>query len=162
MKIELKWGAKMGAGLTEDYLRAKGFVNHQKLGAEQIITNETLCLHHSELDCDGWVEAFQTYAAQTKYGVLILAKTPENFQYWAKSRPCLREVKGIPEGRLYVYIEHTEDDEGGLQGYICAVRSGAFTNASATVENGRGYLIHANHTYYHGDLKNGSKHGRER
>jgi len=30
MKIELKWGAKMGAGNTEPYLSAKGFVNHQK------------------------------------------------------------------------------------------------------------------------------------
>jgi len=160
MKIELKYGAKMGSGDTQVYLGANGFVNDRKLGAEQLISNETLCLHHSELDKSGWVEAFQAYAAQTKYGVLILAKTPKNFQYWAKSDPCLREVNGIPNGRLYVYIEHTEDDEGGEQGYICAISSGASMRASATVKNGKGYIIHADGTYYHGEIKNGVRHGK--
>jgi len=160
MKIELKYGAKMGSGDTQVYLGANGFVNDRKLGAEQLISNETLCLHHSELDKSGWVEAFQAYAAQTKYGVLILAKTPKNFQYWAKSDPCLREVTGIPEGRLYVYIEHTKDDEGGEQGYICSISSGASTSASATVKNGKGYIIHADGTYYHGEIKNGARHGK--
>ena len=166
-KIETKHGAKMGAGFTKRFLGAKGFKDNEKLGADQIVTNETLGLHHPNLDGDDlignskWVKAFQAYAAATKYGVLILAKTPENFQVWAKSGACLNEVKGIPYGRLYVYIEHTEDDEGGIQGYICAVRRGAESKkASATVKNGRGYLLHANGDYYHGELKKGKKHGK--
>jgi len=159
MKIELKYGAKMGAGHTKRYLRAEGFKEKTPLGADQIITNETLCLHHSELDKNGWVEAFQTYAAQTKYGVLILAKTPENLQHWVKSGPCLREVNGIPEGRLFVYIEHTKNDEGGEQGYICDLSSGDSNTASATVPNGRGYLLHADGEYYHGHLNKGLRHG---
>jgi len=160
MIIELTYGAKMGAGSTERYLSALGFPNETPLGADQIITNESVCLHHSEYNGTEWVKAFQAYAAATKYGVLILAKTPENFQFWAKSKPCLNEVKGIPQGRLNVYIEHTKDDEGGVQGYICAINSGAITSASATVANGRGYLLHANGNYYHGDLKNGNRNGK--
>jgi len=159
MKIELKWGAKMGGHDTEYYLGANGFKNNEKLGADQIIANESLCLHHEGLK--DWVTAYQAYAAATKYGVLILAKTPENFQVWAKSGACLKEVKGIPKGRLYVYIEHTENDEGGKQGYICHIRSDAeFTNASATVMNGRGYLLYADGGYYQGEIKNGDKHGK--
>ena len=42
----------MGAGNTEHYLGAKGFENNKKLGADQIITNESLCFCHSELDGD--------------------------------------------------------------------------------------------------------------
>jgi len=160
MIIELTYGAKMGAGSTERYLSALGFPNETPLGADQIITNESVCLHHSEYNGTEWVKAFQAYAAATKYGVLILAKTPENFQFWAKSKPCLNEVKGIPQGRLNVYIEHTKDDEGGVQGYICAISSGAKTSASATVANGKGYILHANGHYYHGDIKNCNRNGK--
>jgi len=160
MIIELTYGAKMGAGSTERYLSALGFPNETPLGADQIITNESVCLHHSEYNGTEWVKAFQAYAAATKYGVLILAKTPENFQFWAKSKPCLNEVKGIPQGRLNVYIEHTKDDEGGVQGYICHLNSGAKTSASATVKNGRGYILHADGDYYHGDIKDGLKQGK--
>jgi len=166
-KIETKWGAKMGAGDTQDYLKPKGFKDNKKLGAEQIVMNDTLGLHHPDLDGDDlignskWVKAFQAYAAVTKYGVLILAKTPENFMVWAKSKACLKEVTGIPAGRLFVYIEHTKSDEGGIQGYICSVRRDAESiNASATVKNGRGYLLWANGDYYHGDLKNGTRNGK--
>ena len=160
MIIELTYGAKMGAGDTERYLSALGFPNETPLGADQIITNESVCLHHSEYNGTEWVKAFQAYAAATKYGVLILAKTPENFQFWAKSTPCLNEVKGIPQGRLNVYIEHTKDDEGGVQGYICHLNSGAKTSASATVANGKGYLLHADGDYYHGDIKNDNRNGK--
>ena len=45
MKIEMN-GAKMGAGYTHQYLGANGFSNNQKLGVDQIITNESLCLLH--------------------------------------------------------------------------------------------------------------------
>jgi len=159
MKIELKWGAKMGSGDSKDYLGANGFKNNEKLGADQIIANESLCLHHGGLK--DWVTAYQAYAAATKYGVLILAKTPENFMVWAKSKACLTEVKDIPEGRLYVYIEHTESDEGGTQGYICSIHNDAeSTGASATVANGRGYLLWASGNYYHGNLKDSKMHGK--
>ena len=45
-----------------------------------------------KLDCAEWVEAFQTYMAETKYGVLILANTLKNSQYCAISHPWLKEV----------------------------------------------------------------------
>jgi len=157
-KLEIHHGAKMGAGTSKEHLEPNGFNDSQPLGAASIITNEDLSLHHDNLGHKRWLEAYAEYAASTKYGVLIFAGTPENFQVWAKSEACLDEVKQIPTGRLFAYIEHTEDDEGGRQGYIVHIDAQNGKGA-ATVANGKGYVIFANGSYYHGELKGGNRNG---
>ena len=157
-KLEIHHGAKMGAGTSKEHLEPNGFNDSQPLGAASIITNEDLSLHHDNLGHKRWLEAYAEYAASTKYGVLIFAGTPENFQVWAKSEACLNEVKQIPRGRLFAYIEHTEDDEGGRQGYIVHIDA-QNKKGSATVANGKGYTIYASGNYYHGELKDGNKNG---
>jgi len=157
-KLEIHHGAKMGAGTSKEHLEPNGFNDSQPLGAASIITNEDLSLHHDNLGHKRWLEAYAEYAASTKYGVLIFAGTPENFQVWAKSEACLDEVKQIPTGRLFAYIEHTEDDEGGRQGYIVHIDA-QNNKGSATVANGKGYVIYASGEYYHGELKGGHRNG---
>ena len=157
-KLEIHHGAKMGAGTSKEHLEPNGFNDSQPLGAASIITNEDLSLHHDNLGHKRWLEAYAKYAASTKYGVLIFAGTPENFQVWAKSEACLDEVKQIPTGRLFAYIEHTENDEGGRQGYIVHIDAQNFAG-SATVANGKGYMLFENGDYYHGELKDEGKDG---
>ena len=157
-KLEIHHGAKMGAGASKRYLEPNGFNDSQPLGAASIITNEDLSLHHENLGQKKWLEAYAEYAGSTKYGVLIFAGTPENFQVWAKSEACLNEVKQIPNGRLFAYIEHTEDDEGGRQGYIVSIDAQNH-RGSATVSNGKGYAIYADGSYFHGELKDGHMNG---
>ena len=48
-KIETKDGAKMGAGNTKEFLKAKGFVDNEPLGPCQLVMNEELCLHHENI-----------------------------------------------------------------------------------------------------------------
>ena len=157
-KIEVEWGAKMGAGGTREFLEPRGFPDETPLGADQIIMNETLNLHHGQFVGSEWVGAFGEYGNATKFGVLILAKTTENFQRWASSKACLKEVKNIPNGRLFAYIEHTEEDEGGRKGYIVHIDAENGQGA-ATVKNGIGYVLWHNGDFYHGELKDGLKHG---
>ena len=158
-KIETKYGAVMGAGSTKRYLEARGFVNHEKLGAGQLMMNEELCLHHTHvLDDQNWLSIYKEYALAVKYGVLIMAVKPEYYQAWAKSSAYLEEVLQIPDGRLFAYIEHAEDDEGGVQGYIVSVQA-QDVEESATVSNGKGYQLFHNGDYYHGSLKGGSRNG---
>ena len=170
-KLEIDVGAKMGAGDTRKFLEAKGFKDNTPLGAAQLVMNEDVCLHHTNLfdptkvenDPDGeegrkWLQLYKTYANAVKHGALIVAVKPEYFQDWAKSGACLLEVEDIPDGRLFAYIEHTDDDEGGRQGYIVAIDAQKKRGA-ATVANGKGYTLYANGNYYHGDLKNDYKNG---
>ena len=80
-KIETKYGAIMGAGLTEDFLKLRGFVNGESLGAGQLVMNEELCLHHMDVLSDQkWLPVYKEYGMAVKYGVLIIAVTPEYFQ----------------------------------------------------------------------------------
>ena len=46
MKIELKYGAKIGAGDTRRYLEAAGFPEGEPLGAMSLAQNENVNLHH--------------------------------------------------------------------------------------------------------------------
>ena len=154
--IETKYSVKMGAGATKRFLKSKGFVNG-KLGAGRLITNEELCLYHKAGNDRKWVPSvYQAYAKAVKFGVLIMAVTPEHFQSWAKSSAYLQETKDIPRGRLFVYIEHTKHDGGGVQGYIVAIDDQNDLGL-ATVLDGIGYLIFHNGNYYHGLLKGGLK-----
>jgi len=155
-KIQLTHGAKMGAGATRKYLSAAGFTENKPLGAGKIIQNEELCLHHTK-DGDEWVRAYGVYSSKTRYGTLIPASTPENFAFWAKSEGCKKEADQVPDGRLFAYIEHNDEDEGGEGGYIVYVE-GKAEKGSATVSDGQGYVIFASGNYYHGPLKNGIIH----
>ena len=71
-----------------------------------IITNDDVLLHAYMPDGDTWEEHFAFYGGCTRYGVIILAGTLENFAAWAKSQACLDEVQTVPDGRLFAYIEH--------------------------------------------------------
>jgi len=160
-KLELTDGAKMGAGDSRDHLEATGFVEMKPFGAGKIVANEELCLHHGNLGERAWVKPYQGYAAVTKHGVLILAKTLDKFRFWAKSKACIIEVNEIPDGRLYAYLEHNEDDAGGRCGYIVSLDTQNETG-SATVRNGKGYMVWSNGAGYHGGLKDGKQHGEGR
>ena len=83
----------MGAGFSKDFLEPKGFIDNQPFGTLSIKTNEDLSLHHTDLGEGRWLKAYAEYAAATKYGVLIFAEIPKNFQVWAKSKASLKEVK---------------------------------------------------------------------
>jgi len=158
VKLEMNRGAKMGANPTRKYLEERGFKDNVPLGAGKITLNEELSLHHGDYHKDVWVGMYKQYAAATKYGVLILAKTLENFQHWAKSNACAKEVNQIPTGRLFAYVEN-DYENGYPQGYIVHVDA-QNKMGSATVENGKGYLIFADGNCYDGDLKGGHRNGK--
>lgn len=172
LKIELTCGAHFSTGTTSN----ARFENPrrwnlgtscvlgssqqgQPLGADALIDKETLGLTQDEAGGDAWVYPFTQYANATKYGVLIMAITLENFRLWAGSEVCLKEISNIPDGRLFAYIEHTAEDAGGSQGYIVRVQAQEGT-ASATADNGKGYMVFANGSFYHGDLVNGYPNGQ--
>merc|ERR1712224_540683 len=54
-----------------------------------------------------WEDTYAEYANETKYGALLLCVTMSNYRKWCKSRTCRKEVKAIPHGRLFAYIEGT-------------------------------------------------------
>jgi len=153
MKIESKYGAKIGSGTTHHYLEAAGFPDAEPLGAMSLIQSESLQKWKWERT------AYPEYAAATKYGALILAVKPKFFQRWAVSCLCRKEVEGIPTGRLFAYIEHQEDDEGGRQGYIVHIDTQNREGAT-TVANGKGYVLWYSGSYYRGDIKNNKMHGQ--
>ena len=64
----------------------------------------------------------------------------------------------MPKGRVYAYIEHTEDDTGGRKGYIVHVNT-EDDRGAPTVSDGKGYVIFASGNYYHGELKDGQRNG---
>ena len=47
--LEIKYGAKIGAGTSRANLQATEFVEMKPLGPVKIIQNEELCLHHGKL-----------------------------------------------------------------------------------------------------------------
>lgn len=155
--LEIKYGAKMGFGESQRVLEEAGFIDCTPLGAGAIVQNEELCLHHDDFQHDDWVRAYKNYSARTKYGTLIMAVTTKNFMFWATSDACRKEVKNIASGRLFVYIEHDDDDEGGRGGYIVSVDP-LEDEGFATVGCGQGYVLYSNGSYYHGPLKNGVPH----
>jgi len=154
-EIESKFGIRIGAGDTRRFL--PGLKENTPLGIGQIVISDELALHHDQLE--SWKEDYWEYGRATKYGHLILAGTLETFEVWAKSEACRKEVAGVPDGRLFAYIQHKEDDEGGSGGYIIAVKAQS-NAASATVRNGKGYSLFASGGNYHGELKNGLRHGK--
>lgn len=157
-RLELTCGAKIGTGgNTRQYLQGffRGFPENKPLGAESLIQNETLGLIQDESGSD-WVDSYTKYASATKYGVLIMAISLENFRLWANSKACLKEVSKIPDGRLFAYIEHTTDDANGRQGYIVSVMAQKIIS-SPTVDNGKGYVVWANGDCYHGYLIGGQR-----
>ena len=121
---------------------------------------EELCVQHDDPD-EEWVEAYREYSLHTKYGVLILAETMEEYWLWIKTPSYREQLKKIPYGRLFVYVEHTSEDEGGKRprGFILCIDPGG-EYGSATVENGLGYVLFGNGTNYHGGLKDGIRHGK--
>lgn len=141
-KLEVTHGALLGAGDTK--ARLKGFPEGKPLGAGSIGTNEEFALHHGSLE--DWVQAYLEYGGKTDYGHLTLAGT--------ESPACLKEVKGVPDGRLFAYVEHTEEDDPPNQGYIVAV------SAAATVDTGRGFVLFHSGDCYHGELRGGKPHGQ--
>jgi len=158
-RLETRCGAKMGPYYTRQLLQPRGFVDDRPLRPGSILQNEELCLHHDDFrnDASAWMEAYEAYAARTKFGVLILAVTTKKFMAWAKSSACRKEVNNIPSGRLFAYIEHADEDEGGRRGYIVSVDPQRDEGA-ATVSHGQGYILFPNGAYYHGPLKEGLPH----
>jgi hypothetical protein len=109
IKLEAAYGATIGSGSTRKKLEQNGvFEENKPFGPFNIILNDDLGLHHKDLGEKIWQQHYRDYAAETRFGVLILAGKPEYFQIWANSDACLEEVKEIPSDRLYAYIEHTK------------------------------------------------------
>jgi hypothetical protein len=158
LKLEVESGACIGAGDTTRFLR--NIKDGAPLGAGQILLKEELCVQHDDPD-EEWVEAYREYSLHTKYGVLILAETMEEYWLWIKTPSYREQLKKIPYGRLFVYVEHTSEDEGGKRprGFILCIDPGG-EYGSATVENGLGYVLFGNGTNYHGGLKDGIRHGK--
>ena len=158
-RIELETKIYMAAGDTPSFL--PNFKDGDSLGPGKIMVKEELCLAHDNPN-DDWVRSYKEYARHTKYGVLILAESLEELRLWMKTDEFQNELKGIPYGRLFVFIEHQGRDTGGQEskGYIACIDPGNEEYGAITVDNGVGYIIFGNGTYYHGDLKNGVRHGR--
>lgn len=149
--IEVDFGANVGYGMP-GYLM--NFPDYGKsLGAGSICFGDDLGLHLN--DEHDWEEAYWQYGNETKYGHLIIAGTPGEFQRWTKTI----NLKYASPGRLFAYIQHNDSDEGGQRGYIVAVGP-ENKRGSATVRDGRGYMLYHNGNYYHGDLKIGYKSGK--
>lgn len=134
-------GARIGAGATPKLL--KGMPTESPLGVDAVVTNDALRLHWTKGD---WKDAFTHYASLTKYGVLILAGTPENFSNWAQSKACMAEVSKIPGDRLFAYVLHDEGCQPPNQGFIINVNLPE-KRASATVANGIGYTLYGSGTH---------------
>ena len=167
-KVELLHGVKIGPGSSRTFLEAMGFPEEKPLDPRSIVYNEDLDIRHNLSSSDdkivyddssSYQKVYVECAAATKYGILIAAGTSNNFMIWAKSNARRIEMKYIPNGRLYAYIEHTEEDEGGRGGFIVHLNTQNH-EGSATVKNGRGYLLFGNGNYYHGQLKNCQRDGR--
>jgi len=172
-KIEVTHGAFIGWGTSFGYGYLKGFKEGEPIGAGQIIQQEELCLPrhtHKDMlrdesdenegdDCEreDCVEVYREYGRNTKYGHLILAGNPANFMAWVKSNASASRDEVI-FCRLFAYIEHTEEDEGGRRGYIVAVDAENF-EGEATVSDGIGYVIFHDGSYYHGGLQDGERSG---
>lgn len=146
--LETERNIKMSSCLTFKDLNESDseIKENQPLGPFKLVEIDDLFLHRSSV---------REVQLKCKYGLIILAKTLENFQIWAKSKACVPDVKKSLEGRLFAYIEHEEGDEGGKQGYLLSVRSYNTT----TVPNGIARRIYSNGDYYHGGMKDGDMHG---
>jgi hypothetical protein len=132
--------------------------NEISIGAGALITIEDLGFSHQKYDTDknAYLKAFQQCAAATQFGVLVPAGTIENWKKWAASEACREEVKNLPNGRIFAYIEHQEDDAGGKKGYIIEIGDEL---SSSTVEDGNGYALWKDGGYFHGMFQDGLKNG---
>ena len=143
---------KIGAAGTVKMLQGRLTPGKPLPGMVPIATDNHLMLHDNTIygkhGSRKWKEAYNHYVSLTKLGCIILAGTAEKFSEWAQSDACRDEVAGVPDGRLWAFID----------GYIVAVfaQSGL---ASATVENGKGSVVWADGDYYVGELKDGMQHG---
>ena len=147
-ELEQHGSYKIGAGGTRAELDKLGFPKEgTPLGPNSVITDNHVGLHDRTLG--NWREGFNRYGGLTKYGAIILAGTVENFQLWAKSQPCLDEVKGVVQGRLFAYID----------GYILSV-SLQTNQAAATVSNGQGKIVWGDGDFYVGMIKSSKMHGQ--
>ena len=137
--ILMRGEAKIGCGRTPELLKGKYTPGVPLKGACPIVTDNHLGLHDKALV--DWRSAYVTYAAATTIGAIILAGDAEGFSTWAKSKACREEVAGVPDGRLWAFVD----------GYIISVNVQAAT-ASATVSNGKGAIVWASGNLYKGDL----------
>lgn len=177
--IEVGNGAKIGVGDASKYLREAGFPDGQPLGEGQLVQSNDLLRHHDQSVMDSghefWMDAFTEYAEATKYGVLVIVVKPEYLHIWASARASLKEIEGLPNGRVFVYIEDDEEiinEDGSIeghrrQGYILhmnsrdsTTRASNWEGFSATVSDGKGIIIFDRQGgYYRGQLKDCKAHG---
>ncbi len=171
--IEVRNGAKAGAGHSGRYLTEAGFTSNKPLGANQLIQSNDLLNHHDKDLMDSghpfWIDAWTEYAEATKHGILIIAVQPEYLQIWASARASLKEVDQIPNGRVHAYIEdegHIVNLDGTIgrwrQGYILHMDAdGTFeSSSSATVSDGNGVIIFGRRGgYYRGQIQDCKAHG---
>lgn len=169
-KIEETHGMNLGAGMTRQVLSLTSsltssatrttFVEKEPLGSGQLITVEDLGFSHDlfEQDAGLYEVLFHKYANATKWGVLILVGSLDNFKKWTASAACRKEVEHIPDGRLFAYIEHSSEDNPTDLGYIVHLDA-ENCDASATVEDGIGYIFWNDGQFYHGELRDGIRSG---
>lgn len=73
-----------------------------------LTSNNELLLyaHHvrTRLGNLGWARLYHLYAAQTRRGVLVVARSEEQLCAWINSVWCQLEVCGVPPNRLYVSV----------------------------------------------------------
>jgi len=151
VRLELDSGAYVGYDASK---KLTGFPEGKILGAGSICYQSDLGLSKDNETI--WMDAFVEYGRQTKYGHLIMSGTVENFQKWAKSKASRVELSFE---RIFAYIEHTLGDAGGKKGFILPIEA-KNKDGSATVRDGKGYIIYGNGNYYHGDIKIGFKNGK--
>lgn len=154
-KLEVKHGAKLIVSLDHNpSAEYSSFEDEVPFGAGTLVQNEDLALDFTDSGSN-YAKAYAEYAAATKYGVLIV-----NFETWAKSsNVCSEALKDVPKERLFAYIEHTEEDDGGRQGYIVNLDPKKKIG-TATVEDGRGYILWHNGAHYHGEIQSGHRNGK--
>eukprot|EP00551_Chaetoceros_affinis_P011165 CAMPEP_0203669120 /NCGR_PEP_ID=MMETSP0090-20130426/5575_1 /ASSEMBLY_ACC=CAM_ASM_001088 /TAXON_ID=426623 /ORGANISM="Chaetoceros affinis, Strain CCMP159" /LENGTH=395 /DNA_ID=CAMNT_0050533723 /DNA_START=55 /DNA_END=1239 /DNA_ORIENTATION=- len=167
--LEIERGAYIGGGATRTKLNSGGVEPFQEgvpLGPGSTIMGEELCLYHPNID-DCWKDLYVHYGSMTTYGHIILAGSIAKFVHWARSRPCQKEVRGVPNGRLFIYIEHETTCSDGCinnsgvsvgKGYIVSVDKDSGTSAP-TVNDGKGYQLLMTGSYYDGYFRDGRRHG---
>lgn len=71
-----------------------------------VVTIEQLNLHHHRLLGEKrMLEQYHQLAGLTRFGILIMAGTKHGLAAWAGHKTCLSEVVGVPESRLWVYVD---------------------------------------------------------
>ena len=158
-QIEITYGKGKSKAIGGEDIHtqlSEEFPEGKPIGGGKTVEHEEICFRREEWSDEACFE----YGKHTKYGHLIVAVTLENFMVWTEANAAAWRRRREMHGRLWVYLEHTETDEGGRRGYIVLVDTEKDEGSLATVENGIGCVVFCCGDCYHGELKDSKMYGK--